>query len=112
MSGNPALLPGIKVKPPASTTPSGVFSTVPLVEEEEGGCQEGVLVCTCMDTEDEDVEDEEEDDEGVGCVVPGRLDAVKPGLIRSCWDTETKDRFKDWKHLRLYLTIRHEVKVK
>lgn len=69
------------MKPPASTTLSGVFSTVPLVEEEEGVCQEA-LVCTCMDTEDVDEEDEEEEG-GVGCVVPGRLDAAKPGLITS-----------------------------
>lgn len=84
MRRNPALLPGIKVKPPGSTTPADVFSTVPLVEEEEGGCQEGVLVCTCMDTEDE----EEEEEEGVGCVEPGRLDMVNPGLIRSCGERQ------------------------
>lgn len=105
--GGPDLLPGIKVKPPASTTLSGVFSTVPLVEEEEGICQEGVLVCTCMDTEDVDMEDEEEE-EGVGCVVPGRLDAAKPGLITSCKDKQTEDRSKDQNHPKLYLQISHK----
>lgn len=73
-----AVLPDIKVKPPGSTTPADVFSTVPLVVED---CQEGVLVCTCMDTVEED--DEEEDD-GVDCVVQGRLGTVNEGLITSC----------------------------
>lgn len=78
MRGSCALLPDIKVKPPGSTTPADVFNTVPLVEE---GCQEGVLVCTCMDT---DVEEQE----GVDCVVQGRLDMVNAGLMRSCRDTD------------------------
>lgn len=47
----------------------------------EEGCQEGVLVCTCMDT---DVEEED----GVDCVVPGRLEMVNAGLTRSCRDTD------------------------
>lgn len=64
-----ALLPDIKVKPPGSTTPADVFSTVPLVEED--GCQEGALVWTCMDTEDED-----------------GVEPVNAGLIRSCRDTQ------------------------
>lgn len=57
------------MKPPGSTTPADVFSTVPL--EEEGGCQEGALVCTWT------VEQEEV------WVVPGGLDTVNAGLIRS-----------------------------
>lgn len=69
------VLPDIKVKPPGSTTPADVFSTVPLVVED---CQEGVLVCTCMDTVEED------DEEGVVCVVQGRLGTVNEGLITSC----------------------------
>lgn len=85
MSGSSTLLPDIKVKPPGSTTPADVFNTVPL-EEEEGCCQEGALVCTCMDTVDED---EEEEEEGVVCVVPGRLDTVNAGLIRSCRKRQT-----------------------
>lgn len=76
-----AVLPDIKVKPPGSTTPADVFSTVPLVVED---CQEGVLVCTCMDTVEED--DEEEED-GVVCVVQGRLGTVNEGLITSCRKT-------------------------
>ncbi len=82
MRGSSALIPDIKVKPPGSTTPADVFNTVPL--EEEGCCQEGVLVCTCMDTVDED-----EEEEGVVCVVPGRLDTVNAGLIRSCMKRQT-----------------------
>lgn len=45
-------------------------------------CQGGVLVCTCMDTVDE--EDDEEEEDGVDCVVPGKLDTVNAGLISSC----------------------------
>lgn len=51
----------------------------------EQGCQEGALLCTCTDTAEE--EDEEEED-GVDCVVPGRLDTVKDGFIRSWRDRE------------------------
>lgn len=69
-------LPDIKVKPPGSTTPPDVFNTVPLVVEQ--GCQEGALLCTCTDTAEE-----EEEEEGVDWVVPGRLDMVKDGFIRS-----------------------------
>lgn len=73
-------LPDIKVKLPGSTTPADVFSTVPLAEDTaEGGCQEEVLVCTCMDTKDEDGEGE-----GMDWVLLVRLDMVKVGLIRSC----------------------------
>lgn len=71
-------LPDIKVKPPGSTTPPDVFNTVPLVVEQ--GCQEGALLCTCTDMVDEEAEEEE----GVDCVVPGRLDMVNDGFIRSC----------------------------
>lgn len=74
---NKPLLPDIKVKPPGSTTPADV-STVPLVVEDD--CQEGALVCMCMDG----VPEEEEDDDGVDCVAPGRLDTVKAGFIWSC----------------------------
>lgn len=74
------LQPDIRVKPPGSTTPADVFSTVPLVVEDD--CQGGVLVCTCMDTVDEEEDEEEED--GVDCVVPGKLDTVNAGLISSC----------------------------
>lgn len=73
-----APLPDIKVKPPGSTTPPDVFNTVPLVVVQ--GCQEGALLCTCTDTVDE----EDEEEEGVDCVVPGRLDMGKDGFIRSC----------------------------
>lgn len=57
-----------------------VFSTAPLVVEDD--CQEGVLVCTCMDTVDE--EDGEEEEDGVDGVVPGKVDTVNAGLINSC----------------------------
>lgn len=67
-----AHLPDIKVKPPGSTTPADVFSSVPLAVE-DGGCQEGALVCTCRDAEDEEEEEE--------------LARLKAGLIRSCRDT-------------------------
>lgn len=77
------LIPDIKVKPPGSTTPADVFSTVPLVVDED--CQDGALLCTCSDTVDEEEDDDEEED-GVDCAVPGRLDAV---LIRSCRDRQT-----------------------
>lgn len=70
--------PDIKVKPPGSTTPTDVFSTVPLVVAED--CQEVALVCTCMDP----VAEEEQEEEGGGSVVPGRLDTVNAGLTRSC----------------------------
>lgn len=72
-------LPDIKVKPPGSTTLPDVFNTVPLVVEQ--GCQEGALLCTCTDTVDEE---DEEEEQGVDCVVPGRLDRVNDGFIRSC----------------------------
>lgn len=72
------------MKPPGSTTPVDVFSTVPL-EDEQGGCQEGALVCTCRDTEEE--EEVEEEEEGA-CVVPGKL---KAGLISSCRKQRTND---------------------
>lgn len=68
-------LPDIKVKPPGITTPPDVFNTVPLVVEQ--GCQVGALLCTCTDTA-------EEEEDGVDCVVPGRLDMVNDGFIRSC----------------------------
>ncbi len=89
--GSSALLPDIRVKPPGSTTPADVFSTVPLVEEV--GCQEGALVCTCMDTEDEDEEEDEEkeEEEGVDCVVPGRLDMVNAGLITSYMERQRQE---------------------
>lgn len=52
----------------------------------EQGCQEGALLCTCTDTAEEEEDEEEED--GVDCVVPGRLDTVKDGFIRSWRDRE------------------------
>lgn len=75
-------LPDIKVKPPGSTTPADVFSTVPLVVAED--CQEAALVCTCMDP----VAEEEQEEEGGGSVVPGRLDTGNAGLTRSCTNRE------------------------
>lgn len=79
-------LPDIRVKPPGSTTPPDVFNTVPLLVEQ--GCQEGALLCTCTDTAEEEEEEEEED--GVDCVVPGRLDMVSNGFIRS-WRNRDDD---------------------
>lgn len=77
-------LPDMKVRPPGKTTPPDVFNTVPLVVEQ--GCQEGALLCTCTDT----AEEEEEDEDGVDCVVPGRLDMVNDGFIRS-WRNRQED---------------------
>lgn len=70
-------VPDIKVKPPGSTTPAGVFSNVPLVVVVVEGCQEAEFVCTWRDPEDVEIE---EDDRGV---LPDRLDTVKGGLTRS-----------------------------
>lgn len=56
----------------------------------EQGCQEGALLCTCTDTAEEEVEEEE----GVVCVVPGRLDMVKHGFIGS-WRNRQQDRDED-----------------
>lgn len=72
-----AHLPDIKVKPPGSTTPADVFSSVPLAVE-DGGCQVGALVCTCRDAEDEEEQDVEEEEE---------LARLKAGLTRSCRHT-------------------------
>lgn len=61
-------------------TPADV-STVPLVVEDD--CQEGALVCMCMDS----VPEEEEDDDEVDCVAPCRVDTVMAGFIWSCRQT-------------------------
>lgn len=73
-------VPDIKVKPPGSTTPAGVFSNVPLVVVVVVGCQEAEFVCTCRDSEDVETE------EDVGGVLPDRLDPVKAGLTSSCME--------------------------
>lgn len=52
----------------------------------EQGCQEGALLCTCTDT----AEEAEAEEAGVDCVVPGRLDMVNDGFIRS-WRNRQED---------------------
>lgn len=57
--GGHAQIPGMKVKPAGRTTPADVFSTVPLVEDEDC-CHVGLLVWTGMETVDKDEEEVEE----------------------------------------------------
>lgn len=71
-------VPDIKVKPPGSTTPADVLSTVPLVVLVVDGCQEAEFVWTCREPAAMEAA------EGVEGVVPDRLDTVKVGLTRSC----------------------------